>query len=123
MKKPLALIVEDDLDLSDIFAQALQAAKFETEIIRDGRVALTRLADTQPAMVILDLHLPHTSGETILHHIRTDTRLAKTRVILTTADPALAEICRADADLVLIKPISFSQLRDLAIRLRPPNTL
>ena len=28
----------------------------------------------------------------------------------------------AQADLVLIKPISFGQMRDLAKRLRPPDT-
>ena len=33
------------------------------------------------------------------------------------------KLIRHKADLVLIKPISFIQLRDLAARLRPPDTL
>ncbi|MEW5959574.1 MAG: hypothetical protein AB1801_17760 [Chloroflexota bacterium] len=33
--------------------------------------------------------------------------------MLATADPLLAETLRAEADLVLLKPISFNQLRDL----------
>lgn len=119
MKLQMALIIEDDPDLSEIFAEALQAAEFETKIIRDGQEALTCLAEDQPAVVVLDLHLPHASGDDILHQIRSEPRLAQTRVIVTTADPLMAEALQAEADLILIKPISFSQLRDLAVRLRP----
>ena len=121
MTKQLAFIIEDDPDLSVIFAQALQAAEFETEIIRDGQLALTRLAETQPVVVVLDLHLPQVPGDQILHQIRKDTRLEQTKVIISTADPLLAETLQPEADLILIKPISFNQLRDLAFRLHPPN--
>ena len=123
MSTPFALIIEDDWDLSTIFAQALQAAEFETEIAEDGQVATTRLMETTPAVVVLDLHLPHVSGRDILDQIRTDPRLQDTRVMLATADPAMAEMLRSEADLILIKPISFSQMRDLAKRLRPPDTV
>lgn len=119
MNDRLALIIEDDPDLAFIFAEALKAAGFEIEIIQDGKLALLRLADTYPAVVVLDLQLPHASGEQILRQIRTDSRLVKTRVIIASANSLMAEALRADADLTLIKPISFSQLRDLAIRLRP----
>jgi len=118
-KNPLALIIEDHDDTASIFALALHQAGFETEIIPDGEDALTRLVDTTPAVVILDLHLPHVSGDNILSQIRSDERLTKTQVILATADPLRAETLRAEANLVLIKPISFSQLRDMAERLRP----
>jgi two-component system, cell cycle response regulator DivK len=115
---PCALIVEDDEKLAVIFTQALKQAAFETETIRNGREALARLSELMPAVVVLDLHLPEVSGGTILESIRQDPRLAKTQVILTTADAALADVYEAQADLVLIKPVSFSQLRDLASRLR-----
>jgi DNA-binding response OmpR family regulator len=122
MKNPFALIIEDDLNLATIFAEALRMAEFEIEIVRDGQAALTRLAEITPTVVILDLHLPYVSGQTILQQIRADERLAKTRVMLTTADASRAESLRGEADLVLLKPISFFQLRDLAKRLRPPDT-
>lgn len=121
-KKPLALIIEDDRKQATIFEQALQMAEFETEIIRDGKAALERLAVTVPVLVVLDLHLPYVSGDDVLRQIRADERLAKTRVILATADPRMAGPLQEESDLVLLKPISFSQLRDLATRLRPPDT-
>lgn len=121
MTNPFALIVEDDIKLATIFAEALRIAEFETEIVLDGQAALNRLAATTPAVVVLDLHLPHVSGSELLAQIRADERLAKTRVMLATADPLMAEPLRGQADLVLIKPISFHQIRDLAKRLRPPD--
>lgn len=119
MKKSCALIIEDDFDLASIFAGALRLAEYEVEILQDGRLALERLAAIVPDVVVLDLHLPHISGKDVLHHIRADRRLADTRVMLATADPLLADSLREEADLVLIKPISFTQMRDLAARLRP----
>lgn len=121
MKNPSALIIEDDPNQAIIFAEALRMAEFEIEIVHDGQDALTRLAVITPAVVILDLHLPRISGQTILQQIRADERLTGTRVMLTTADAHRAESLRGEADLVLLKPISFYQLRDLAKRLRPPD--
>jgi len=114
MSKSFALIVEDDEDLSVIFSEALQAAGFETEVAKAGDTALARLAVTTPEVVVLDLHLPRVAGTDILHQIRADPRLAEARVIVATAHPRMAESLRDEADLVLLKPISFSQLRDLA---------
>lgn len=121
MNHPFALIVEDDQDLATIFAEALQAAEYETKIVQDGVTALLVLKKTQPEVVVLDLHLPRISGQEILKQIRADQRLTATRVIIATADPYTADSLRDTADLVLIKPISFTQLRDLAARLRPPD--
>ncbi len=118
-QKPLALIIEDDNRQATVFAQALRIADFETEIIQNGQEALNRLSEVVPALVVLDLHLPKVSGKDIFEQIQADARLAKTRVMLATADPLLAESLQADVDLVLLKPISFNQLRDLASRLRP----
>jgi len=112
-----ALIIEDNRELAIIFSQALQAAGFATGIILDGDQALARLAITTPDVVVLDLHMPRVSGAEILRRIRTDARLAGTRVIIATADMRATDMLQDQADLVLIKPVSFTQLRDLAGRL------
>jgi DNA-binding response OmpR family regulator len=117
--KPFSLIVEDDADLSDIFAEALMAAGFDTEIVRNGRLAMERLGEIIPNVVILDLHLPEVAGSTILSYIRAEERLAATSVVVATADAVMGDQLRDIADFVLIKPISFSQLRDLTNRLNP----
>jgi len=118
-----ALIIEDNLDLAVVFAQALQAAGYATGIIEDGSQALARLAVATPDIVVLDLHIPLASGAEILRQIRADARLDKTRVIVATADSRVPDVLREQADLVLIKPVSFSQLRDLAARFSVPMLL
>jgi DNA-binding response OmpR family regulator len=119
MDKPIALVVEDEYDISLIFAKALQAAGYEAEIIRAGDTALTWLRAETPALVILDLQLPRVPGTDILRFIRAEPRLAKTRVIVATAYSNLAANLQDKADWVLIKPVNFGQLRDLAARFSP----
>ncbi len=113
-----ALIIEDDEDLSEIFGQALAAANFSIEVIRDGAIAQQRLKEVEPTVIVLDMHLPHVSGDILLKQIREDKRLDKTNVVVATADAQMGEAVRDIADFVLIKPITFTQLRDLTSRLR-----
>ncbi len=118
MNEPLAFIIEDDYDLSNIFEKALQAAEFETQVFRRGDTACEALSNVSPDVVMLDLHLPYVEGVDIFHKIRTLPHLQETRVIVVSADDRLAEMMRDEADLVLIKPVNFGQLRGLSARLR-----
>lgn len=96
----------------------MERAGFEVEQIQDGRTALERLAAITPALILLDLHLPHISGEQLLEAIRAEERLAKTWVILATADLPRIESLKNKADFILTKPFSFYQLHNLATQLR-----
>ncbi len=118
MNTPQALVVEDDRDLSLIFSQALRSAGFAVETVNTAIDAITWLTDFIPQVVTLDLHLQQTKGDEILRYIRAEPRLAQVNVILTTADAAMADALSDQADYVLIKPISFTQLRDLTARLK-----
>jgi len=116
---PLALVVEDDQTQAEIFVMALSQAGYEVAHIDNGQAAIDYLNEHSPWLVLLDLHLPEVAGTAILQHIRQQKHLAHTRVMLATADPRMAETMRAESDLVLIKPVSFTQLRSLAQRLLP----
>jgi DNA-binding response OmpR family regulator len=116
MTKPLVMIIEDDPTLNQIFTISL-TNDFETETFTDGSAALARLEQVIPSMVVLDLHLPGAPGREILAKIRGDDRLSNTRVILATADDRQADVLNEKADIVLLKPISPGQLKDLAKRL------
>jgi len=116
MAKPFVFIVEDDPKLNDIISITLQD-DFEFEACKDGNSALERLKIIIPNIVVLDLNLPGTSGVDILTYIRSDKRLARTRVILATADERQAETLTDEADIILLKPVSPAQLRELALRI------
>lgn len=117
MKKPLVLIIEDDIELSDIFSTVLQANGLETEIVRDGQFAIDRISKLMPDAIILDMHLPHVSGIEILTQIRKDPKLSSLKVIVATADVLLAQASDTKADMVLVKPVTYTQITSLTLRL------
>ncbi len=119
MSQFLAVVIEDDRSVATVYTEALRVAGYEAEVVSNGREALMRIQETVPVLILLDLHLPEVMGEEILTAVRADPRLAHTRVFLVTADHLLAERLREQATLVLLKPVSFTQLRDIALRFRP----
>jgi DNA-binding response OmpR family regulator len=116
MTKPHVLIVEDDPRLNEIISITLQN-DFNLEACQDGSAALELLRTSVPDIVVLDLNLPGISGVELLAHIRSDARLTKTRIILATADERQAETLTDEADIILLKPVSPAQLRELALRI------
>ena len=117
----LALIIEDDEDLASIFAEALRGVGFDVELAADGKMAQDRLKHgAPPFLILLDMHLPHISGADLLTNIiKKDERFADSVIIITTADARMGEAYTELVDFVMIKPISFVQLRDLTSRLKP----
>jgi chemosensory pili system protein ChpA (sensor histidine kinase/response regulator) len=113
MTKPLALIVEDERDLSFILAQIAELAGYDTEVIHSGDIALNRLSEIIPDLVLLDLNLPKVLGTEILQYIRDEQRLFEVYVIVVTAFQHLAEATYEQADHVLNKPFEFDHLNHL----------
>jgi DNA-binding response OmpR family regulator len=118
---PFAFVIEDTDDIAQVFRTAMEQAGYETEIVPNGKSALERLAEVVPDLVVLDLHLPGASGEKILKYIRSDTRLESINVIVATADSNWADKLANASTISLLKPISFTQLSQLAERLKPRN--
>lgn len=118
MESPLAFVVEDDVNLSAAFGAAVSKANYKVEVINDGETARRRLLETTPKLVVLDLHIPYVSGPQLLQIIQETPQLKDTLVIIATADAAMADALQGQSDLVLLKPIGFQQLRELADRLR-----
>ena len=114
--KPLALIIEDNEDQNLVFTKALIQAGYETESIQDGATAMKRLSEVVPDVVILDLHIPGINGGLILREIRKDPRAQHVHVIIVSADAEFAASLQAQVDIVLLKPVSFTQLSLLASR-------
>ena len=114
--KPLIFIIEDDRKLNEIFSLSLKS-DFDIETCMDGKTALERLKFVKPDIMVLDLNLPGTSGANILTYVRGDDRLKNVRVILTTADERQAETLNNTADIVLLKPVNPTMLKEMALRL------
>lgn len=120
MANRLALIIEDQEDIADIYSNALSLTGFSTQAIHDGKVALAQLPNLEPDIIILDMNLPHVSGHYLFKELRTIPHLAEVPVIICTANSVLANAMKAEisaTDFILIKPVSIHQLNSLVKRI------
>lgn len=82
----------------------------------EGREGLALARERRPDLIVLDLHLQDISGEDVLHAIRAEPALARTPVIVFTAEryPRLPERMRsAGAQAYLMKPVSMRQFLEV----------
>jgi two-component system OmpR family response regulator len=56
------LVVEDTPQIAELLRSALSFEGYEVDVVGDGAVALTRIAEWQPQLVLLDVMLPGLDG-------------------------------------------------------------
>jgi two-component system OmpR family response regulator len=118
MAKLTALIVDDDHNILSYFSFALEMGGYAVDTAADGRTARQKLADSQPDLIMLDMHLPDAFGADILREIRADARLQNVFVILATGEPQTVDPQTDElANFVLSKPVEHSQLLTLVDRI------
>lgn len=113
MSQKFVLVVEDDRNLGQAYVEIVTLEGHRAELAINGRDALTRLQQIQPDLILLDMHLPHTSGLDILKYIISEPRHQHTRVIVMTADPKMAEAAQPDAHSVYFKPVNLAQITEI----------
>jgi two-component system response regulator len=127
------LLVEDSPELHELTCLALAADGADGDIVwaRDGQQALDYLwaqgrhagRDTsqQPALVILDMHLPSLSGLQVLRQLRDHPLTEVIPVVMLTSsrEPEDLRACyRSGANGYVAKPVAFAQYRHKVVCLR-----
>jgi DNA-binding NtrC family response regulator len=105
------LLVEDDPDVREAVAAALQDAEHQVTEVIDGALALERLSSEAFDVVVTDIRLPKADGLTVFRQAK---RVApRTDVILMTSFGAVAEAVSAlkeGATDYLTKPFAVEEL-------------
>ena len=119
--KSVALVVEDDDQISHIVRFILEREGFEVRVAPDGRSA-EQLIDSlpPPAIVTLDVMLPHVDGYTLLARIRAKPDWKAVPVLLLTARSQEQDVVRAldqGANDYVVKPFRPEELRARVRRL------
>ena len=107
------LVVEDDLDISDLIAHYLTGAGHSVERLTSGRDVLGRLHEAPADLVILDIMLPGMDGLQLCGAMRSDPRTAAVPVIMLTARGEEADRISGlerGADDYVTKPFSPKEL-------------
>lgn len=111
----VALVVEDDDQIAYLLRFILEREGFRVEFAGDGRAAVAlveRIAP--PALVMLDVMLPHVDGYQLLGMIRERTDWQAVPVLMLTAKSQEKDIVRAldaGASDYLVKPFKPDELR------------
>ena len=64
------LIIDDDIDLSQLLATLLELEGYEVEAAYDGRSGLNKALSNQHQLILLDVMLPQLNGFEVLQALR-----------------------------------------------------
>ena len=114
--KPRILIVEDEPGIADTLQYALRTEGFEPEWVATGEAALAHVQTQAPALVILDVGLPDSSGFEVFKRLRA-LRAEMPVIFLTARSDEIDRVVGLElgADDYVPKPFSP---RELVARVR-----
>jgi DNA-binding response OmpR family regulator len=79
------LLVEDDVNLRDIYAARFAAEGYQVITASDGEEALASAVKERPDLIILDVMMPKISGFDVLDILRSTPETKATKIIMMTA--------------------------------------
>ncbi len=111
------LQVEDTRSNVDLVARIMRhRPELHLVSTAQGERALELAAAHQPAVILLDLHLPDLPGIEVLARLRADARTAGVPVVIVTADASDGQqerLLAAGAQTFLTKPVSVARLLEV----------
>ncbi|MER3424553.1 MAG: two-component system response regulator [Nitrospiraceae bacterium] len=112
--KPTLLVVEDDEDMVTLLRFLLEREGYELFHAADGWQAQILIETIKPpALVLLDVMLPHVSGLRLVTHIRAKAGWREVPIVMLTADGAERDVVYAldaGADDYVVKPFNPKEL-------------
>jgi diguanylate cyclase (GGDEF)-like protein len=109
------LVVEDDVELANFYAAVLERGGMKVAIETKPELALSRILEINPELVVMDLYMPNYNGIDLIKTIRQHLSFFTLPIVLLTAekDVNLQFLARdVGVDDFLIKPITETHLYD-----------
>ena len=85
------LVVEDDAETREVLGRLLEKVGLRVQYAANGRLALERLAEGQPELILLDLMMPEMDGFQFVDHIRQHEAWRSIPVVVVTAKDLTTE--------------------------------
>ena len=110
-----ALIVEDEIELAELFTEILRRRGLDATVLHEGGPAPAWMRDNQPDLVLLDLMLPDKSGYAVCEEVKLDRKTNLIPIVMVTARSAHQDMVRGlavGANEYVTKPFTLDQLND-----------
>ena len=104
------LIIEDDIEISDMLNDYLSKNNYDTSIARDGINGIKIAKENNPDLIILDIMLPYKSGDEVLREVR---KFSDAPVIILSAKESIqmkVDLLKIGADDYVVKPFDLSEI-------------
>jgi CheY-like chemotaxis protein len=88
---PLVLVVEDDVAAREILQRTLENEGWAVTTAENGRVALQRVAEQRPALILLDLMMPEMDGFQVVEALRAREAWRSIPIVVVTAKDLTVE--------------------------------
>jgi DNA-binding response OmpR family regulator len=108
------LIVEDEPDTAEMFAQMLRLSGYRVIKTYGGISGMKQLLHEKPDVLLLDIMMNDISGLEVLRFLRREPQFEDLPVIVISAKGTTADIITglaAGATIYLTKPVAFLELR------------
>ena len=105
------LIVEDDVELRQLFARVLEKNGYQVETAEDGAEALRILGRGYVDLIISDIMMPVMDGNALVRALREDG--VKTPVLMITAKSTLDDMREgflSGTDDYMVKPVNVNEM-------------
>lgn len=111
--RPLVLVVEDNVDLNGMLADAL-SDRYRVVAAYDGAEGFAAARNHSPDLVLCDVMMPKVSGADLVRAIRADAELSLTPILVLSAraeEAGRLALLEAGANDYVAKPFSLAELR------------
>ncbi|BBO80026.1 hypothetical protein DSCO28_05920 [Desulfosarcina ovata subsp. sediminis] len=115
MQQKTILIVDDELSILVPLQYLMEKEGYVPKLAQSGKEAIEKIAEFQPALILLDIMLPDLDGYEIYQIIRQQPKWNTIRIIFLTAKNRDADIAKGlamGADDYITKPFSNHQLME-----------
>ncbi len=91
------LVVDDDPNIAETIQQRLAYYGCEIIAAANGEEGLTKAADKEPDLIVLDINMPVMNGHDTLKHLRKQEKLKDIPVIMCTVSDDVEDIVGASS--------------------------
>ena len=98
------LLVEDDVELAELYRGVLRCSGFEAAHVIDGVSALRVLEEEIPDLIVVDMNLPVLNGDQLLREMAVHPELRQIPAIVVTGEDIRPNVAVEQAKQILLKP-------------------